>query len=109
MVKYLLSLLVLTGLLSCSVQKKIERSFEGEGRELLMKEFGEPQQIIPMKNGEQVFVYVKETFVRETEIGTGAFTLDQRVSPSFVKEETYRFTIDKQGIVTKVSYEKRMK
>ena len=109
MVKYFISLLVLTSLLSCSVQKKIERSFEGKGREALIKEFGEPQKIVPLEDGKQLFIYVKETYVRETEISTGSFTLDKRMSPSFVKEETYKFTIDEQGFVTKASYEKREK
>ena len=109
MVKYFISLLVLIGLLSCSVQKKIERSFEGKGREMLIKEFGEPQKIVPLDDGQQMFIYVKETYVKETEIGTGGFTLDKRISPSFTKEETYKFTIDKQGFVTKASYEKREK
>ena len=109
MVKKIISLLILIGLLSCSVQKKIERSFEGKGRETLIKEFGEPQKIVPLEDGNQLFIYIKETFVRETEIGTGSFTLDKRISPSFIKEETYRFTIDKEGLITKVSYEKREK
>lgn len=109
MVKYILTLLVFIGLLSCSVQKKVERNFEGKGREMVIKYFGEPQKIIPLEDGQQQFVYVKETFIRETEIGTGSFTLDKRMSPSFIKEETYKFTIDKQGIVTETFYEKKQK
>ena len=94
---------------SCSIQQKIDRKYEGKGRELVLQEYGEPQKIIELENGNQLFIYIKETFIRETEIGTGYFTLDKRVSPSFIKEETYRFLIDKQGIVSDAVYEKRTK
>ncbi|MFA9388987.1 MAG: hypothetical protein ACERKD_04240 [Prolixibacteraceae bacterium] len=87
----------------------MERSFEGEGREMVIQAFGEPMKIVNMDNGNQLFIYVKETFIHETEIGTGSFTLDKRMSPSFIKEETYRFLIDKQGVVTQVNYEKKQK
>lgn len=109
MTKYFLVLVLFTLFSSCSVQQKIERKYEGEGRESVLKTFGEPQKIIILEGGKQIFVYVKETFVRETEIGTGDFTLDKRVSPSFTKEETYRFLIDQQGIVQNVQYEKKTK
>ena len=109
MVKYFLSLVMILLYSSCSIQQKVERQFEGEGREEVLKAFGEPQKIMNLEGGKQLFVYVKETFVRETEISTGDFTLDKRVSPSFVKEETFRFVIDQQGIVTDALYEKRTK
>ncbi|MBN2806721.1 MAG: hypothetical protein JXR22_08680 [Prolixibacteraceae bacterium] len=104
-----MSLLVILLFSFCSIQQKVERQFEGEGREAVLKAFGEPQKIVDLEGGKQLFVYVKETHVRATEISTGDFTLDKRVSPSFVKEETYRFVIDQQGIVTDAQYEKRTK
>jgi outer membrane protein assembly factor BamE (lipoprotein component of BamABCDE complex) len=109
MVKYFLSLVMILLFSSCSIQQKVERQFEGEGREEVLKAFGEPQKVVNLDGGKQQFVYVKETFIRETEISTGDFTLDKRVSPSFVKEETYRFVIDQLGIVRDVFYEKKTK
>jgi hypothetical protein len=96
-------------LASCSVQKKIEHKYNGNGRDLLLSDFGEPRKIIDLEDGNQLFLYVKETFVREAEIGTGRFTLDKRVSPSFIKEEIYRFVVDSDGIILLSEYEKRQK
>ena len=101
--------LMLGFLFSCSIQNKLTRKYEGEGREVLLADFGEPQKIVDLKNGKQRFIYTKETYVKETEIGTGRGTLDPKVSPAYIKEETYRFDIDQQGIVVDTSYEKRLK
>lgn len=96
-------------LAGCSMEKKLSRKYEGEGRELLIREFGEPDKVVDMKNGIQRFIYIEESYIRETEIGTGSFTLDPRISPGFTKEETYRFDINGQGMIVKTSYEKRQK
>ena len=101
--------LLLGLLLSCSVQKKLTRKYEGEGRELLLSNFGEPSKIVDLGNGFQRFIYVKEKYIHETEFSTGRTTLDPRISPGYIKEETYRFDVNLQGIVVSSSYEKRLK
>ena len=93
-------------LLSCSPQAKLSKKYDGKGRERLLQTMGEPQQVLEMKNGNQLFVYRKETAVRETEIGTGRFTLDPRISPGFLKIEEYRFEVDSNGIINNSTYEK---
>ncbi len=92
---------------ACSVNRKISRQYEGQGRETLLSEFGEPSRVLELENGNVMFIYIKETVIKETEIGTGSFTLDPRVSPSFIKEEIYRFEIDEQGVIVDTQYEKR--
>ena len=109
MVKNILILLIIIAFAGCSMSKKIERKFDGEGRDLLISEFGEPQSIVELKDGSQLFIYVKETYIRETEIGTGQFTLDKRISPGFVKQETFKFIIDSNGVINSSSYEKSQK
>jgi len=109
MVKIVLNILVVILLVGCSVHNKISRKYERNGREVVLSEFGEPHKIIEMKDGNQLFIYVKESFIRETEIGTGGFTMDKRISPAFIKEETYRFLIDANGVVSKATYEKKIK
>lgn len=109
MVKYFLFFLMIFALASCSIDRKISRKFDGEGRELLLSRFGEPTKIITLDNGNERFIYIKETYIHETEIGTGGFTADPRISPSFVKEETYRFEVDPSGTIVNSSYEKRHK
>lgn len=109
MIKYILFFILITGLLACSVERKLARNFEGEGREKLFQEFGEPFKIVNLENGNQRFIYIKESFIKETEIGTGRFTMDTRMSPSFIKEETYKFDIDKNGFILETYYEKKKK
>jgi hypothetical protein len=107
------NILIATGfclaLLSCSPQAKLSKKYDGQGREKLLQTMGEPQQVVKMKNGNQLFVYRKETAVRETEIGTGDFTLDPRISPGFLKIEEYRFEVDSTGIIKNSTYEKMIK
>lgn len=109
MVKYFLLFFVILVFCSCNVDQKISRRFDGEGRELLLREFGEPTKIIKLDNGNERFIYIKETYIRETEIGTGGFTMDPRISASFIKEETYRFEINQNGTIVDSSYEKKQK
>jgi len=109
MVKQIFFLLLLLVLMACSVQKKLEQKYLGFGREHVIADFGEPQKVVDLGNGIERFIYVKESYVRETEIGTGRGTLDPRISPSFIKEETWRFDIDSQGRIVSSTYEKRHK
>jgi hypothetical protein len=94
-------------MLSCSQQKVLVRKYEGEGREKLLREMGEPNRIISQTDGKQWFIYRKETAIRETVIGTGSYTPDPRISPGFLRIETYRFLIDQNGAIEKVNYEKQ--
>jgi hypothetical protein len=95
--------------ISCSVSNKISRTYNGVGRDVLLTDFGEPLRIVQLKNGNELYVFVKETVIRQTEIGTGRFTLDPRMSPSFVKEEVYSFELDSNGVVVQSMYEKNEK
>lgn len=108
MVKYLISGLIFVLMLACSVSGNLSRKYEGKGVELLYRELGEPKSTIDLKNGNKLFVYEKETFVKQTEIGMGRGTLDPRISPSFMKIEVSRFEVDNKGIVVKTEYEKRI-
>ena len=108
-IRYLAFVLALLVLAACSVEKRVARKYQGEGREVLFLDFGEPHKVVDLGDGVQRFIYVKEKFVRETEIGTGRPTLDPRVSPSFIKEETWRFDINAMGEIIQTSYEKKQK
>jgi hypothetical protein len=109
MIKQLIFLVLVSILMACSVQKKLDRKYLGAGREQLIADFGEPLKVVDLGKGIERFIYVKESYVRETEIGTGRGTLDPRISPSFIKEETWRFDIDSNGIIIGNTYEKRHK
>jgi len=108
MVKYLISGLILVLMLACSVSGNLSRKYEGKGVELLYSELGEPKNTIDLKNGNRLFVYEKETIVKQTEIGMGRGTLDPRISPSFMKVEVSKFEVDNKGIVVRTEYERRI-
>ena len=108
MVKYLISGLILVLMLACSVSGQLSRKYEGKGVEILYGELGQPKKTLTLDNGNRLFIYEKETFVKETAIGTGRMNLDPRVSPSFMKIEISRFEVDNKGIVVRTEYEKRI-
>jgi hypothetical protein len=108
MKQIMISILLLVFLLGCSVSKKIERNYLGQGREYLLQERGEPTKIIELDNENERFIYIEEEEIRETTIGTGKATLDPKISPGFTKIEIYRFEIDEQGIIVDTGYEKRI-
>ncbi|HPS13602.1 MAG TPA: hypothetical protein PLB87_10005, partial [Prolixibacteraceae bacterium] len=83
---------------SCSVSSNLSRKYVGEGIEVLYRDMGSPKTIENLKNGNKLFGYVKETFVRETEISTGRGTLDKKMSPAYSKVEFFDFEIDKNGL-----------
>jgi len=103
-----MSVLFLALLLSCSVSNGLSRKYEGKGVEVLYREFGAPKITVDLENGNRLFVYEKETFVKQTEIGMGRGTLDPRISPSFVKVEVSRFEVDNKGIIVRTEYEKKV-
>jgi len=93
---------------SCSVQQKLSNKYIGAGVEKLYKDFGAPKTITEVENKNKILVFEKETYVRETVIGTGRATLDPRISPGFTKVEVFRFEIDPQGIVVWTDYQKKV-
>jgi hypothetical protein len=108
MAKILIFILLATLLAACSVTGRIARKYEGKGVEILYKEMGSPATTRVLENGNTLFEYQKETFIKETVIGTGRGTLDPKISPSFIKVETYWFEVDKNGMVVHSDYQKRI-
>jgi hypothetical protein len=108
MLKICLILFVLLASISCSMTEKLSRSYNGKGVEVLYKEMGNPNKIIENDNGNKTYIYIKETFVRQTEISTGRFNLDKRMSPSFIKVELFHFEVNKDGIIQHSEYEKQI-
>lgn len=88
------------------MQQQLSGKYEGRGVEALYAEMGEPKMKEAMDNGNTLFIYEKETLVKQTTIGTGRMTLDQRVSPSYIRVERYVFEVDNQGIIVKTDYKK---
>jgi len=108
MVKNLLSILLFVLVMGCSVSSNLSKKYEGKGVELLYRDYGEPKETLNLENGNRLFVYEKETFVRQTEIGMGRGTLDPRISPSFIKVEISKFEVDNKGIIIRTEYKKQI-
>jgi len=108
MVKKLILFFVIALMVSCSMNANLSRKYEGKGVEVLYKELGSPKSVRDLGDGTKLFEYEKETFVKETTFGTGRGTLDPKISPSFVKVETYWFKVDNNGIVVQTDYQKRI-
>ncbi|HQN94275.1 MAG TPA: hypothetical protein PLQ09_09145 [Prolixibacteraceae bacterium] len=101
----LLGLLFLAG---CSTSARLSKKYTGKGIEVLYREMGNPVNTVVLENGNRIFEYEKETFVRQTEISTGRGTLDPRISPSYSKVEIYLFEIDKEGVIVRTAYKKQI-
>lgn len=108
MVKKLLLLFLIVIMVSCSVTNSLSNKYAGEGVETLYKEMGYPKTVSELDNGNKLFEYEKETLIKETEISTGRGTLDHRMSPSYIKVETYYFEVNKDGIIVRTDYKKRI-
>lgn len=106
--KKLLFVFFVLSLFGCSMQQQLSGKYEGKGVEVLYSQMGEPKMKEAMGNGNTLFIYEKETLVKQTTIGTGRMTYDQRVSPSFIKVERYIFEVDNQGIIVKSNYKKNI-
>jgi hypothetical protein len=108
MVKKLILFFVVVLMMSCSMTTKLSKKYVGRGVEVLYREMGNPQAESVMENGDKLLVYEKETYIKQTEIGTGRGTLDPKISPSFSKVETYWFEVNKEGIIVQTNYRKKI-
>jgi hypothetical protein len=102
MYKFLLLFIVVISI-SCSTQKKIQKSFIGEPISKLQDELGKPKTVLDHKEG-KVYIFEKIEELRSTEISQGKLTLDPMVSPMVKKFERYYVTVQNE-IITKIKFE----
>ena len=103
MVRYFFISLIIIFLVSCSTQKKLNKSYTGKPISALTKEYGNLSAIIERKN-DSVYIYERSEKLRSTEISQGRLTLDPIITPEVVKTERFFFTV-KNGIITGVTTE----
>jgi hypothetical protein len=94
-------------LVSCSVQSKLNRKYEGKTEAFLIGSMGKPAIVYMESKDRKVDVYEKKTILRKTPISTGGFKYDRFDSPQATKVETFKFSINTSGIVEKVEYDYR--
>jgi len=96
---------LLIGLAGCSVQSQLQRDYKGKTQEELMLQMGRPTRIETLAGGRKVNIYEKSKFLKAAAINTGQFQYDRFESPKAIKNETFKFFINAQGLVDDVKYE----
>ena len=98
---FILAFIIL--LISCSSQKKLQRTYVGKSQTILSSKFGYPKATFE-QGDEKVLVYEIFKELESTEIQQAKLTLDPIVSPMVQKTERYYFTV-KDSIIIKVKLE----
>ncbi len=90
-------------LVSCSSQKKLQKTYVGKPQTILSAKFGYPKATFD-QGDEKVLVYEIVKDLESTEIQQAKLTLDPIVSPMVQKTERYYFTI-RDSVIVKVKKE----
>jgi hypothetical protein len=88
----------LVTLISCGVQRSLQKAYLGKPLSELSEKYGKPKTILDY-GGEKVYVYEIVTELKSTEISQAKLTLDPMISPMVEKTERYYFTIKDDKIV----------
>lgn len=99
----ILIIIVLTILVSCSVQRRLQKSYIGKPQSVLSEKFGYPKTVFD-KGSEKIYVYEIIKDLKSTEINQAKLTLDPMISPSVQKTVLYYFTV-KEETITNVKVE----
>ena len=102
---YIIVAVVLTVMLSCSVQSKLNRQFVGKTKSELDQYFGQKGATVSLPNELQYVEYTRSKMLKSTEINKGVTTLDPMVSPSVEKKQKFIFYLNKEGKVTDCKYD----
>ena len=88
---------------SCSPQKKLQRTYVGQPISILEKEFGKAKTVFEKENGKD-YIFEKVEYLKSTEISQHKLTLDPMVTPQARKTTHYYVTVV-DGIVEKIKIE----
>jgi hypothetical protein len=88
----------LVTLISCGVQRSLQKAYLGKPLSELSEKYGKPKTILDY-GGEKVYVYEIVTELKSTEISQAKLTLDPMISPMVEKTERYYFTVKDDKIV----------
>jgi hypothetical protein len=102
--KILLIVLLFT-LGNCSMQNKLNRTYNGKNESYLISKMGQPTNVEKLTNGNKVDVYEKHTILREVPINTGRIQYDSFNSPKTSKIELFRFKINQSGLIEESGYD----
>ena len=102
MYRIFIIILLITGV-SCSPQRKLQKTYVGKPQSILTEKFGKPKTILDRDN-EKVYVYEIVNELKSAEINQGKLTLDHIISPMVEKTERYYFTVKEEKII-KVKFE----
>ena len=89
---------LLTILVSCGVQRSLQRTYIGKPQSVLSANFGYPKTILE-RDDDKVYVYEIIKELKSTEISQAKLTLDPMISPSVQKTERFYFTVKDEKII----------
>jgi hypothetical protein len=94
----ILIFIFLVTLISCGVQRSLQKAYLGKSQLVLSEKFGNPKTILDYGD-EKVYVYEIVKELKSTEISQAKLTLDPMISPMVEKTERYYFTVKDEKIV----------
>jgi hypothetical protein len=94
----ILFIILLIILVSCGVQRSLQKTYVGKPMSVLSENFGYPKTVLD-RGDEKIYVYEIIKNLKSTEISQAKLTLDPMISPGFQKTERYYFTIKDEKIV----------
>ncbi|MCY1718849.1 hypothetical protein OU798_00755 [Prolixibacteraceae bacterium Z1-6] len=94
-------LLITLIVISCSAQKKLQKSYVGQPVSVMEKEFGKAKTIFEKSEGQE-YIFEKVEFLKSTEISQHKITLDPMITPK-VKKITHYATLVRDGIIVEIN------
>ena len=94
----LLYIILLTLMVSCGVQRSLQKTYVGKSQSVLSANFGYPKTVLE-HGDEKIYVYEIIKELKSTEISQAKLTLDPMISPSVQKTERYYFTVKDERII----------
>lgn len=96
--RQLIIVILLFTIVSCGVQRSLQKVYVGKSPTILTEKFGKPKTILEREN-EKVYVYEIVKDLKSAQINQGKLSLDPMISPMVEKTERYYFTVKEDKIV----------
>lgn len=99
----ILILLLVVFAISCSPQRKLQKTYLGQPISALESEFGRATTVFDKENGKE-YIFENVEYLKSTEISQHKLTLDPMVSPKVKKTSRY-YVLVVDGIISKIKFE----
>jgi len=90
-------------IISCSTQRKLQKTYIGKPISAVESEFGKAKTVFEIENGKE-YIFEKVEHLKSAEISQHKLTLDPMVTPQAIKTIRYFVTVV-DGAITKINIE----